>query len=176
MQTRFDIPSAEVTPDELIKYLLQTQLDLIWNGGIGTYIKATNESHDSVGDRANDGLRIDAPNLRAKVIGEGGNLGVTQLGRIEYAASGGLVNADFIDNAAGVDCSDHEVNLKILLTQALAAGLLNSTDRDATLLAQEAEIARIVLANNFIQARCLAIATTHAKGRIDEYNLSLIHI
>lgn len=170
IQQRFDISAAEVTPDQLIQHLLRAQVDLIWNGGIGTYIKASSETHESVGDRANDNLRIDATAIRARVIGEGGNLGVTQLGRIEFASNGGLVNADFIDNAAGVDCSDHEVNLKILLTQALSAGLLKSEERNNTLLEQESEIADIVLANNFIQARCLAIATRHSKGRIDEYN------
>ncbi len=111
-----------LTPHELIKTILCAPVDLLWNGGIGTYIKATGESHAEVGDRANDAVRIDATQLRARVVGEGGNLGVTQAGRIEYALAGGLINTDFIDNSAGVDTSDHEVNIKILLNGAVRDG------------------------------------------------------
>jgi glutamate dehydrogenase len=103
-------------PDQLISAILAAPVDLLWNGGIGTYVKASNQTHTDAGDRANDAVRIDAVQLRAKVVAEGGNLGLTQAARIEYAMAGGLVNTDFIDNSAGVDTSDHEVNIKILLT------------------------------------------------------------
>src|SRR5258706_10169240 len=102
---------------------MRMPVDLFWNGGIGTYVKASTESHAEVGDRSNDSLRVDGKELRCKVIGEGGNLGLTQHGRIEYARSGGRLNTDFIDNSAGVDCSDHEVNIKILLNAATEKGL-----------------------------------------------------
>ena len=107
--------TAQLTPDEVIRAILAAPVDLLWNGGIGTYVKATRETHEQVGDRVNDAVRLDAVELRCKVVGEGGNLGFTQLGRIEYAEAGGRINTDFIDNSAGVHCSDREVNLKILL-------------------------------------------------------------
>src|SRR3546814_12049500 len=107
-----------MAPSELSQGLLQAEVELLWFGGIGTYVKASAESHLDVGDRANDALRVDGEQLRAKVIGEGANLGMTQLGRIEYGAAGGRCNTDFIDNHAGVDCSDHEVHIKILLGEA----------------------------------------------------------
>jgi glutamate dehydrogenase len=112
-QTLLELP-AQVTPNEVIKAILKAHVDLLWNGGIGTYVKASTESHSDVGDRSNDAVRIDARELNCKVIGEGGNLGVSQLGRIEFARRGGRLNTDFIDNSAGVNCSDVEVNLKIL--------------------------------------------------------------
>src|SRR5919205_981843 len=107
-----------------MRAILSAPVDLFWNGGIGTYVKATTESHADVGDKANDGIRINGRELRARVVGEGGNLGLTQRGRIEYALAGGHVATDFIDNSAGVDCSDHEVNIKILLGRVTAAGSL----------------------------------------------------
>ena len=114
--------AAALTPAELCQAILRAPVDLLWNGGIGTFVKATDESHDEVGDRANDAIRVDGRELRARVVGEGGNLGVTQAGRIEYALAGGHINTDAIDNSAGVDCSDHEVNLKILLDLAVERG------------------------------------------------------
>ena len=119
-----------LTPHEMVKAILCAPVDLLWNGGIGTYVKATGESHADVGDRANDAVRIDATQLRARVVGEGGNLGLTQAGRIEYALAGGLINTDFIDNSAGVDTSDHEVNIKILLNGAVRDGQLTRAERD----------------------------------------------
>ena len=107
-------------PDELLTAILRAPVDLLWNGGIGTYVKASTESHDDVGDRANDSLRVDADELRCRIVGEGGNLGLTQLARVEYAVGGGLIYTDAIDNSAGVDCSDHEVNIKIVLDQLVA--------------------------------------------------------
>jgi glutamate dehydrogenase len=122
MQARFGIKSKQLTPNELISALLRAEVDLLWNGGIGTYVKASVEQHTDVGDKANDALRVDASQLRCRVIGEGGNLGMTQLARTEFALAGGRVNTDFIDNAGGVDCSDHEVNIKILLDAIVARG------------------------------------------------------
>ena len=112
------ITQDELAPNELLAAILKAPVDLLWNGGIGTYVKAADESHQDVGDRANDAIRINGADLRAKVVGEGGNLGFTQKGRIEYALNGGRINTDALDNSAGVDCSDHEVNIKIALTQA----------------------------------------------------------
>ncbi|MEM6708251.1 MAG: NAD-glutamate dehydrogenase [Pseudomonadota bacterium] len=170
MKTAFGIDEAALAPDELIARLLEAPLDLIWNGGIGTYVKASSESNESVGDRANDALRRNANRLRARVVGEGGNLGLTHRARLEFAAGGGLINADFIDNAGGVDCSDHEVNLKILLSAAVARGELSGQARDELLLSQADAVADLVLENNFVQARCLALASAHSEGRVDEYN------
>ena len=113
-----------LSPDEVISAILRAPVDLLWNGGIGTYVKASHETHADAGDRSNDAVRVNATELRARVVAEGGNLGLTQAARIEYALGGGLVNTDFIDNSAGVDTSDHEVNIKILLAGAIAAGEL----------------------------------------------------
>ncbi|MDR1513916.1 MAG: NAD-glutamate dehydrogenase, partial [Propionibacteriaceae bacterium] len=147
---------AELTPDEFIHGLLQAPVDLLWNGGVGTYVKATGESHAAVGDKANDGLRVDGAQVRARAACEGGNLGWTQLGRIEYARAGGKINADFIDNSAGVDTSDHEVNIKILLADAIAAGRLTPARRDELLEAVTDDVARHVLAHNVDQNLVLA--------------------
>lgn len=170
MQQAFAIEATALAPDELLRALLQAPVDLMWNGGIGTYIKASNESHAQVGDRANDVLRVNGNQVRALVIGEGGNLGLTHKGRIEFAQNGGLVNADFIDNAGGVDCSDHEVNVKIYLDQLTQRGELDGPERNQFLLAQQDAVSELVLANNFLQARCLSLAMDHSEGRIDEYN------
>ena len=115
-----DVDAA--TPNELIILILKAPVDLLFNGGIGTYVKSSTQSNADVGDRTNDYCRINGNELRCKVVGEGGNLGFTQLGRVEYALQGGLINTDFIDNSAGVDCSDHEVNLKILLSEEIHKG------------------------------------------------------
>ena len=126
MKRRFGIAEDHLTPAELIRKLLMAPVDLLLFGGIGTYVKARDESHAEVGDRANDALRIDGEEIRAKVVGEGANLGVTQRGRIAYALKGGRIDTDAIDNSAGVDTSDHEVNIKILLDRAIAAGRAGS--------------------------------------------------
>jgi glutamate dehydrogenase len=122
MRSAFGIDKSveALTPAELIKACLRAPVDLLWNGGIGTFVKALTETNDVVGDKANDALRVDGCELRAKCVGEGVNLGLTQLGRVEYAEKGGRINTDFIDNSAGVDTSDHEVNIKILLTGEVA--------------------------------------------------------
>src|SRR6266542_127805 len=151
-----------VTPHELIKAILCAPVDLLWNGGIGTYVKASSENHADVGDRSNDAVRIDATRLRARVVAEGGNLGLTQAARIEYALAGGLINTDFIDNSAGVDTSDHEVNIKILLNAAVRGGQLRSEERDRLLLQMTDEVASLVLRHNYQQNVCLAAARKQA--------------
>jgi glutamate dehydrogenase len=147
-----------LSPDQVIEAILAAPVDLLWNGGIGTYVKASNQSNADVGDRSNDAVRIDALQLRAKVVGEGGNLGLTQEARIEYSLAGGLVNTDFIDNSAGVDTSDHEVNIKILLDEVVRDGEMTTVERDALLQSMTDEVARLVLADNYHQNRALAAA------------------
>ena len=147
-----------LTPAELIQACLRAPVDLLWNGGIGTFVKAVTETNDAVGDKSNDQLRVDGCELRAKCAAEGGNLGFTQLGRIEYAEKGGRINTDFIDNSAGVDTSDHEVNIKILLTGEVAAGRLSTQDRDTLLASMTDEVAEQVLADNYDQNLALANA------------------
>src|SRR5262249_39673581 len=143
---------TKMAPVELMRAILLAPVDLLWNGGIGTYVKAAGESHMDVGDKANDGIRVDGRQLRAKVVGEGGNLGFTQRGRIEYAQNGGRIYTDFIDNSAGVDCSDHEVNIKILLGSAVSDGDLAMSDRDALLAEMTDEVASVVLRDNYDRA------------------------
>ncbi|MFC6671192.1 NAD-glutamate dehydrogenase [Marinobacterium aestuariivivens] len=168
-QTRF-------TPNELIRTLLKAPVDLLWNGGIGTYVKASLESHDEVGDRSNDNLRVDAGDLRVKVIGEGGNLGLTQRARIEYARAGGRVNTDAIDNAGGVDSSDHEVNLKILLNQQVAAGTLGETERNRLLESMTDEVAKLVLRHNYGQSQILSAATLVTGMRINDHRRLMLEL
>ncbi|MFY1636652.1 NAD-glutamate dehydrogenase [Solwaraspora sp. WMMB335] len=153
-----------LSPPELIRAILRAPVDLLFNGGIGTYVKASVESHAEVGDKANDAIRIDGRAVRAKVVGEGGNLGLTQRGRIEYAAAGGRIYTDFIDNSAGVDCSDHEVNIKILLGGAVADGELTVPQRDELLAEMTDEVAALVLQDNYGQARALANARAQARS------------
>ncbi|CAB4717619.1 unannotated protein [freshwater metagenome] len=140
-----------VTPNELLTLILQAPVDLLWNGGIGTYIKSSTETHAQVGDKANDAIRINGNEIRARVIGEGGNLGATQLGRIEAARAGIKLNTDAIDNSAGVDTSDHEVNIKILLDQAVTAGTLSVEDRNKQLAVMTDEVGELVLRDNYEQ-------------------------
>ena len=130
MRRALDTDAYRLTPDELIQAILKAPVDLLWNGGIGTYVKAVAETDEQAGDRVNDGLRIDGVDLRCKVVGEGGNLGLTQRGRIEFARHGGRVSTDFIDNSGGVHCSDREVNLKVLLGLAESRGELDRSGRD----------------------------------------------
>ena len=153
-----DTTVRALPPDELISAILGAPVDLLWNGGIGTYVKASYESHADAGDRSNDAVRIDAPRLRARVVGEGGNLGLTQAARIEYSLGGGLVNTDFIDNSAGVDTSDHEVNIKILLDDAIRAGAIPATARHQLLNEMTDEVAALVLEHNYRQNMALAAA------------------
>ena len=152
------VEAEALSGQELIKAVLRMPVDLLWNGGIGTYVKSTDERHGEVGDSANDGVRVNGAELRARVVGEGGNLGFTQLGRIEYALTGGRLNTDAIDNSAGVDSSDHEVNIKILLQPLTASGALSQPDRNALLAEMTDEVARLVLRHNPDQARALSLA------------------
>ena len=149
---------ATATPIELIRAILEAPVDLLWNGGIGTYAKATPESNADVGDRSNDSVRIDASQLRCTVVVEGGNLGFTQRARIEFALAGGLINTDAIDNSAGVDCSDHEVNIKVAFDRIVAAGELTNKQRNSALAAMTSEVAELVLDDNRAQNLALAIA------------------
>ncbi|WP_026421273.1 NAD-glutamate dehydrogenase [Actinokineospora inagensis] len=155
--------TGKLSPQELMKAILLAEVDLLWNGGIGTYVKASTESHADVGDKANDAVRVDGSALRAKVVGEGGNLGLTQRGRIEFARKGGKVNTDALDNSAGVDCSDHEVNIKILLDHLVRDGELARADRDALLAEMTEEVGALVLADNYRQNAVLGVSRAHAK-------------
>lgn len=148
-----------MVPNELIRAILQAPVDMIWNGGIGTYIKSSLEKNSDVGDRSNDNLRVSAKNVRSRVICEGGNLGVTQLGRIEYELNGGKINTDFIDNSAGVDCSDHEVNIKILLNYVVAQGNMTERQRNELLASMTDEVAKLVLQDNYFQNKALSLAS-----------------
>ena len=165
----FDIAEDQLTPTELINRLLKAPVDLLWNGGIGTYIKASSESHADAGDKANDGLRVNGNEVRARVIGEGGNLGMTQLGRIEYSLNGGACNTDFIDNAGGVSCSDQEVNIKILLNQLVAAGDMTLKQRNSLLADMTDEVAELVLNSNYKQTQALSLAQSQAAQTMVEY-------
>ncbi|MBX7528127.1 NAD-glutamate dehydrogenase [Qipengyuania vesicularis] len=158
MQGVLGLDVAEIEPEALISGILKAPVDLIWFGGIGTYIKAAAENNVQVGDPANDALRVDAKELRAKVIGEGANLGTTQAGRIEFSLNGGRCNTDFIDNSAGVDCSDNEVNIKIALAAAKRAGKLSEPKRVKLLEAMTDEVSSLVLEDNRLQALALSIA------------------
>ena len=157
-----DTTKTGMTPNELLKSLLKMPVDLVWNGGIGTYVKAARESHSEVGDRANDTIRVNGDEVRAKVIGEGGNLGCTQLGRIKYTANGGRMNTDFVDNVGGVDCSDNEVNIKILLNTLVADGELTVKQRNRILEEMTEEVGDIVIKD--CQDQTQSISVTQVRG------------
>src|SRR5262249_37504818 len=156
-------------PADLKSAILRAPVDLFWNGGIGTWVKASDESNAEVGDRTNDAIRVDGRDLRCRVVGEGGNLGATQRGRIEYAGHGGRV-----DTAAGVDCSDHEVNLKILLGIPEASGDLTRKQRDELLAEVEDDVSRHVLYDNYLQAQILSQEVAVSHDRIEAYD-DLMH-
>ena len=157
---------TKMTPADLMRAILKAPVDLLWNGGIGTYVKASTESHADVGDKANDAIRVDGKDLRVRVVGEGGNLGLTQLGRIEFALHGGRINTDAIDNSAGVDCSDHEVNIKILLNGLVADGDMTVKQRNKLLAAMTDEVGRLVLRNNYAQNTAIANALAQSKDMV----------
>ncbi|MGZ8155617.1 MAG: NAD-glutamate dehydrogenase, partial [Burkholderiales bacterium] len=161
------IEADRLTPNELISAILEAPVDFLYNGGIGTYVKATDESHDDVGDRANDAIRVNGADLRCKVVAEGGNLGFTQRGRVEYALKGGRVNTDAIDNSAGVATSDHEVNIKILLGLAIAEGELTDKQRLKLLADMEADVAKLVLRDNYFQTQALSVGARVAPQLLD---------
>lgn len=160
-----EVTEDKLTPNELISAILKARADLLWFGGIGTYLKAAHETHLDVGDRANDAVRIDVDELNVKVVGEGANLGCTQLGRIAFGRRGGRINMDAVDNAAGVDCSDHEVNIKILLDSAMASGKLDEARRNALLQEMTQSVSELVLRNNYDQT--LAITLVESSGQQD---------
>jgi glutamate dehydrogenase len=159
-----------LTPAELIRSMLRAPVDLLWNGGIGTYVKATAESNADVGDKANDAVRVDAPELRCRVVGEGGNLGLTQRGRVEYALAGGRINTDAIDNAGGVNCSDHEVNIKVLLDAAVADGDLTGKQRNRLLADMTDAVAERVLRGSYLQTQALSLALAQAPAMLDVHD------
>ena len=159
--------AAARTPNDVIRAILRAPVDLLWNGGIGTYVKSSDESHSAVGDRSNDPVRINARELRCRVAVEGGNLGFTQAARVDYAKAGGLVNTDAIDNSGGVDCSDHEVNIKILLDDAVRGGALDAAERSRLLQEMTGEVAGQVLRNNYLHNAGLAIARTQAASLLE---------
>lgn len=163
-----------LAPNDLIKAILKAPVDLLYNGGIGTYVKSSAESHADVGDKTNDYCRINGDELRCKIVGEGGNLGFTQLARVEYALKGGMINTDFIDNSAGVDCSDHEVNMKILLNKEVLEGHLTEKKRNQILASLTTEVANQVLSDNYQQALAMSISTDHGSRYISLYQ-SFIH-
>jgi len=150
-----------LSPTDLIQAMLKAPVDLLWNGGIGTYVKAESETHEQVGDRANNVLRINGNELRCKVVGEGGNLGLTQLGRIEYAQNDGRINTDAIDNSAGVDCSDHEVNIKIAFRSLLESKSIKMASRNTLLEEMTDEVGRLVLRDNLLQTQAISTAQSH---------------
>ncbi|MDR1350234.1 MAG: NAD-glutamate dehydrogenase [Zoogloeaceae bacterium] len=163
------LPDTRTTPNAVINALLKIEVDLLWLGGIGVYVKASTERHEQVADHANDAIRVDADQLRCKVVGEGANLGFTQKARIEYALRGGRINTDAIDNAGGVNCSDHEVNIKILLAQAMKSGRLDWEERDALLASMTEEVAALVLRDNDLQGQALSVALANAPQMIDTH-------
>ncbi len=167
MRALFGLEQKVIEPNELIQAILKADVDLLWSGGVGTFVKATSENHFEVGDRTNDLIRVNADMLRCRVVGEGGNLGLTQLARIEYALKGGRVYTDFIDNSAGVDCSDTEVNIKILLNREVKAGHLTAKKRNALLSSMTDEVAQLVLRDNILQTRAISLLAAQAGRTID---------
>jgi glutamate dehydrogenase len=164
-----DDAPEEMSTNEVIHRALQAPVDLLWNGGIGTYVKADGEGHTEVGDRANDPVRVNGNQVRARIVGEGGNLGFTQRGRVEYAKQGGRINTDFIDNSAGVDTSDHEVNIKVLLDLAVHRGELSIDERNVLLQACAQDVVAHVLYDNYLQAQILSQEMEFSVQRIESY-------
>lgn len=167
MKQVFGIKQAQIEPNELIRIILRAKVDLLWSAGIGTFVKAQSETHADVGDRSNDATRINAKQLRCKMVGEGGNLGLTQLARVEYAMEGGLIYTDFIDNSGGVNCSDKEVNIKILLNSIVAAGDLTPKQRNELLAEMTDEVAALVLKDNFAQPRAISYTAAQALKSVE---------
>lgn len=174
MQERLGTAETSMTPNQLIHTALKMEVDLFWNGGIGTYFKSSKESHADCGDRANDGVRVNGKDVKAKIVGEGGNLGLTQLGRIEYAANGGRVNTDFIDNVGGVDCSDNEVNIKILLNSVVNAGDLTVKQRNKLLFDMTDDVADLVIQDCYRQTLSISITQKTSANALKE-QLRFVH-
>ncbi|MFJ4198031.1 NAD-glutamate dehydrogenase [Streptomyces sviceus] len=167
---------TKMTPADLMKAILKAPVDLLWNGGIGTYVKASTETHADVGDKANDPIRVDGADLRVRVVGEGGNLGLTQLGRIEFALHGGKINTDAIDNSAGVDTSDHEVNIKILLNGLVTEGDMTVKQRNKLLAEMTDEVGSLVLRNNYAQNTAIANALAQSKDMLHAQQRFMRHL
>lgn len=167
MKKAFDLSAETVTPTELMRAILKAEADLLWFGGIGTYVKSSSQSHADAKDRPNDGLRIDATEIRAKVIGEGANLALTQEARVEYALHGGRINTDAIDNSGGVDCSDHEVNIKILFGAVEAEGGIRREERDRLLESMTEEVADLVLRDNYLQTQAITVVESARSSALD---------
>jgi glutamate dehydrogenase len=170
MKQALDVDADSLTPNELIGALLRAPVNLLWNGGIGTYVKARSETHADAGDKTNDAVRVNGAELRCKVVGEGGNLGLTQRGRIEFALGGGRINTDAIDNVGGVNCSDHEVNIKILLDSVVAAGDMTEKQRNELLAEMTDEVASLVLRDSYTQTQALSLALAQAPGMLDVHD------
>jgi glutamate dehydrogenase len=168
-QALLGLTARNVSPPELIRTVLRAPVDLLWNGGIGTYLKASQQAHSDARDPVNDAVRVDGRELRCRVVGEGGNLGFTQLGRVEYALAGGRINTDFIDNSGGVDSSDREVNIKILLSAAIKQRKLVPSKRNALLASMTDEVAVLVLRDNYQQTQALSIIASQAEKRLGEH-------
>ena len=169
MKALFDISDDSLAPNDLISALLRSPVDLIWNGGIGTYVKSSKESHADVGDRANDAVRVNGGELRTAIVGEGGNLGFTQQGRIEYAQTGGRIYTDAIDNSGGVNCSDHEVNIKILLGKVIEQGDMTLNQRNELLESMTETISELVLRQNYLQPQALELSQLRAAANLSDH-------
>ena len=163
------LETAKATPTEVIRAILRLPVDLLWNGGIGTYVKASWEANAAVGDRTNDAVRVDGRDLRCRVVGEGGNLGCSQLGRIEFSLRGGRMNTDFVDNSGGVDCSDHEVNIKILLKAVQEKTRLGTAERNKLLATMTDDVAALVLRDNYLQSQAISLLHANAAERLGEH-------
>lgn len=176
MQDVLGINAPKIVPNELIRAILKAKVDLLFNGGIGTYVKSSSEHNANVGDRANDGLRVNGDELRCRIVGEGGNLGFSQLGRVEYALNGGKINTDAIDNSGGVDCSDHEVNIKILLNGIVAAGDLTEKQRNILLGEMTEEVSESVLEDNRSQIESISVAEFNAAKNVQMHCRLIDHL
>ncbi|HXV57787.1 MAG TPA: NAD-glutamate dehydrogenase [Gaiellaceae bacterium] len=175
-RARLGVEADALPPNEVVRAILKAPVDLLWNGGIGTFVKASAESHVEVGDKANDAVRVDGSELRCRVVGEGGNLGFTQRGRIEYALAGGRIFTDAIDNSAGVDSSDHEVNIKILLGDAVESGDLTVKQRNELLAEMTEDVGRLVLRNNYRQTQALSLAAANAASMLGVHARQIAHL
>lgn len=173
----FGIKEDQLPPNQLIKYLLKANVDMIWNGGIGTYFKASNEDNNTVRDKANDSLRIDGKDIRASMVIEGGNLGCTQLARVEYAKNGGYINTDFVDNAGGVTCSDLEVNIKIALASAIKDSTISLEERNHLLSSMRDDVAFQVLeGHSKVNTKALMLESLQAKDKIEYHHRLLLNL
>ena len=176
VQACLGIEAERLSPAGLIQAMLKAPADLLWNGGIGTYAKSSKEHHDAAGDRANDAVRVNADELRCRVIGEGGNLGFTQAARIQFAQAGGRIYTDAIDNAAGVDCSDHEVNIKVLVNDVVQSGDMTMKQRNTLLESMTDEVGELVLRDNYLQTQALSLAAAQAPLMLDVHARLLRHL